>query len=245
MTIIVGMLVGQKERQEKYKRIISQILLRDLNQTRFLAFSTMQDLYNEMILNHRRADILILQATENNIRFARLLRETDTRCLIIYPAKNMNCVLQAIGSMPIAYVPAEGGDGTTLTDAIAAASRYLKKINSEVSFETKSSVLTYSLAEIDYFESCYRIVDIVKRDGSKDSVACKLDEVEARKFPYFTRCHQSYLINMGNIKVIDKSNRVIYFYSGQSVTSSKNLFSAFLEEYRKYLGERANNEDTV
>jgi len=40
---------------------------------------------------------------------------------------------------------------------------------------------------------------------------------------------------MDNIKSIDKTNKEVHFHSGQSVPSSKKLFTSFLEEYKNYL----------
>lgn len=232
MKITVSMLVREEEKRKKYKRIIGGLLYGRNNTVEFLFYADLNELYKSMINNRKKADILILQASLSNFEFANELRKIDRNCIIIYPAKDMTHILEAFESMPMAYVVA--GSSLKLSDALKKAAEYLENSPEEIYFETKSRMLKYSLQNIDYFESRYRIVDIVEQNGATESITSRLDDVEARLPASFFRCHQSFLVNMDNIKSIDKSNRMVYFNSGQSVPSSKNLFTAFLNEYRKY-----------
>ena len=234
MKIRIGMLVSQPERQIRYKKIVDELLYWEWSSREFVFFTSLQELNDTLIIKRCRVDMLILQATSANCRFSETLRETNRHCVIIYTAKNMDYVLKAICSMPAAYIPSEGKREYSLTEAIIKVSQYLKKVRTEVVFETKSEVFRFSLSEIDYFESQYRIVHIFKSDGSHETVSSKLDNIQDRNLAGFARCHQSFLVNMGNISRIDKTARIIWFYSGQSVPSSKSMFTSFLEEYRRY-----------
>ena len=125
-------------------------------------------------------------------------------------------------------------NGYSCSEAIVKAVNYIQKSRQEISFETKSKLIHYALYEIDYFESQYRIVHIIKQNGKKESIHSRLDQIEEILPDNFYRCHQSYLINMDHIDYIDKSAKEIYFLSGQCVVSSKKLFTDFLNAYRLY-----------
>lgn len=239
MEISVGMLVGQKERQIRYKKMIEQILWKDLHQAKFLIFSTTKELYEQMVGNKRYTDILLLQASPANYKLAEKVRESDRNCLILYMAQNMDYVLNAFYSMPIAFIPSAGSPSCSLAHELRKAAQYLQKMKEELTFETKSKVLHYMLTEIDYFESQYRIVHIVKSNRDEETIPSKLSEIEKKGLFHFARCHQSYLVNMENIQSIDKTLRMVNFYSGHSVPSSKALFTDFLDEYREFQEEKA------
>lgn len=235
MEITIGMLVGSRERQRRYKETIQRLLAQELLTVEFAFYISLEKLYEDMVCGNVRADILLLQAGLQNFEFARELRALDRNCLFLYPAKDMALVLRAFESMPMAYVPVQGAPSApSLEQAILQAVAYVKKMKSEIRFDTKSACLRYALHEIDYFESQYRLVHIVKRNKKVETITARLDHVQGRLPPSFYRCHQSYLVNMGNIAFIDKTNREAHFRSGQIVPSSKKLFSGFLEAYRNF-----------
>ena len=180
--------------------------------------------------------MILLQASKANFEVMKKVRELDRNCIILYPAQNMDYVLEAFESMPMAYIlPHETGKENSMAAAVLKAVQYIKASRNDLEFETKSKVLSYSIHEIDYFESQYRLVHIVKRNGSVETITKKLDDIEKEyKLDYFYRCHQSFLVNMAHIKQIDKTTKTIYLDSGQSVPSSKQLFTGFLEAFRKY-----------
>lgn len=197
-------------------------------------YISLEQVYQEMICRNVRTDILLLQADPRNFAFAEELRTIDRNCLILYPARSQELVLQAFASMPMAYIPPRGQGGHSLEQAVLQAVNYLKRIKSEITFETKSNILHYALHEIDYFESQYRLVHIVKRDGKAETITARLDQVQTQLPGSFYRCHQSFLVNMDHIACIDKSNKEVHFQSGQIVPSSKKLFSDFLDAYREF-----------
>lgn len=234
MEIIVAMLVSGAEKRRKYKRIIEYLFMKDLNTPTFLFYSSLKELREDMLIKHKRADILIMQASLSNFEFANELRKNDRSCIIIYPAKDMDLVLESFESMPMAYILPGGEASKGLAGALMKAAEYLNNARQEISFETKSRLLHYSLYDIDYFESQYRLVHIVERSGTRETITSRLDDVENIVPKSFFRCHQSFLVNMDNIKSIDKTNKTIYFYSGKSVPSSKKLFTGFLNAYKRY-----------
>lgn len=227
------MLVSEQERREKYKKIIRYLITNDLDTPEFLCYSSLRELHGDIMIKNKRVDILIMPASLSNYEFACELRKSDRHCIIIYPARNMELVLESFDSMPIAYVVPESGRNG-LSDALIKATELLRSARQEISFETKSKLLHYSLYNIDYFESQYRMVHIVERSGMRETITSRLDDVETQLPGSFFRCHQSFLVNMDNIKYIDKAAKMVYFRSGQIVPSSKKLFTGFLNAYKTY-----------
>lgn len=238
MVITVAMLVSDRERQEKYKRSIEHSISKEMCTPEFRVYTSLKELYSDCVLSGKRADIYLLQASERNFEIMNKVRELDRNCIIIYPARGMEGILQAFESMPMAYViPQSSNRESSLSEALIKAVRYIGANRNQLRFETKSRVLSYALYDIDYFESRYRLVDIVRRDGSRETINKKLDDIENECIlPGFGRCHQSFLVNMESIKCIDKTTKTVYMISGQSVRSSKNLFTDFLNKYREYKG---------
>jgi len=236
MEISVGMVVNDAAKRDKYKNIVNLILGRELHRADISFYSSLNNLYESTISGNQKLNILIIPAAQQSFKLAKEIRVKDRNCIIIYPAQNMDCVLDSFESMPMAYVlPNSNPEQGDLATAIKKAVKYIDKQTQDVMFETKSKLLHYALYEIDYFESQYRIVHIIKTNGNTETVTARLDDVQGLLPRNFARCHQSFLVNMDNIKSIDKTNKEVHFHSGQSVPSSKKLFTSFLEEYKKYL----------
>lgn len=199
-------------------------------------YSSLNNLYESTISGNQKLNILIIPAAQQSFSLAKEIRIKDRNCIIIYPAQNMDCILDSFESMPMAYVLPHGNpEQGDLAAAIKKAVKYIDKQTQDIMFETKSKLLHYALYEIDYFESRYRIVHIIRSNGSAETVTARLDDVQAILPRSFERCHQSFLVNMDNIKYIDKTDKEVHFHSGQSVPSSKKLFTSFLEKYKNYL----------
>ena len=236
MDISVGMVVNDAAKRDKYKNIVNLILGRELHRADISFYSSLNNLYESTIRGNKKLNILIIPAAQQSFKLAKEIRVKDRNCIIIYPAQNMDCVLDSFESMPMAYVlPNSNPEQGDLATAIKKAVKYIDKQTQDVMFETKSKLLHYALYEIDYFESQYRIVHIIKTNGNTETVTARLDDVQGILPRNFARCHQSFLVNMDNIKSIDKTNKEVHFHSGQSVPSSKKLFTSFLEEYKNYL----------
>lgn len=236
MELTIGMLAGGAEKQKKYQKVIERLLFHEPFRINYLFYASLEHLSSAMLCDRVSVDILILPASAASFAFAKRLRALDRRCLILYPARDMSLVLQAFESMPMAYVPTQSCSPNTLEKAVLRAARYVKGMKSDITFETKSAILQYSLQEIDYFESQYRVVHIVKQNQKRDTITARLDNVQQRLPESFYRCHQSFLVNMEHVDHIDKSNREIHLRSGQRVPSSKKLFPHFLEVFRTFQG---------
>lgn len=243
MEITVGMVVNDAAKRDKYRRIVGSILRRELHDADIVFYSSLNDLYEKTVCDNQKPNILIIPAAPQSFKLAKEIRVRDRNCIIIYPAQNMNGILEAFESMPMAYILPQGTpEQGELEVSLKKAVKYIEKQTQDIIFETKSKLLHYAFYEIDYFESQYRIVHIIKRSGNTETITARLDDVQELLPRNFARCHQSFLVNMDNIKSIDKTEKTVQFYSGQSVPASKKLFTSFLDEYKNYLNGGEKNE---
>ena len=236
--IRIAIVVADPSKQVRYRNILWHIFEALDDEVPKLSFyATSAD--SVAAIKAVGSDLLIMQASSENFVQAEKMRLFNRSCIIIYPAADLRYVLPAFQSMPRAYiVPKESAavSSCTLSEAILSAALYILQSRKDLYIETKSRLLRYSLHEIDYIESQYRLIRIVKNDLSEEFASRKLDEIEQLHLSGFIRCHQSYLVNAENIVSVDKTNRMIHFWSGQTVPSSKKLFTGFMDKYLVYLG---------
>jgi DNA-binding LytR/AlgR family response regulator len=82
-------------------------------------------------------------------------------------------------------------------------------------YKSNDDMFLTHLADILYFESKLRKIEMVTKDGVK-SFYGKLDEVEAQiKHPGFIRTHNSMLVNLDNVRRIEKNT--LFFPGGLSL----------------------------
>ncbi len=239
MDINVYVIVPDVEKRKKYISVIETIIQNQLLKPKVTGFHSAEQALEKIKTEKNFCDIIMMQATQENLEIANEIRLYDRRCVIIYPAGSMKYVLEAFKSMPRAYVvpnvELNNGQTMKLSDAILSAVKYINETRNDLILETKSKMLNFSLPEIDYIESQYRIIRIIKSNGVVEAATKKLDEIDALCLPGFYRCHKSYLVNVNNIDYIDKTDKTIYFLSGKSVPASKSLFTDFLNNYTNYV----------
>ena len=104
MEISVGMVVNDAAKRDKYKNIVNLILGRELHRADISFYSSLNNLYESTISGNKKLNILIIPAAQQSFKLAKEIRVKDRNCIIIYPAQNMDCVLDSFESMPMAYV---------------------------------------------------------------------------------------------------------------------------------------------
>ena len=118
--------------------------------------------------------------------------------------------------------------------------KYLNKISIEleeintVKFVTKGAECILSTESIMYLESDNHKT-IVHIEGKDFSVYEKLGSLERRLPKNFVRCHQSFLVNMDNIRYIDSNSIIIG--DNIDIPVSRSRRDKVKDAYFKYKGE--------
>lgn len=109
-------------------------------------------------------------------------------------------------------------------------------INSFFTFKQRQELGRIPYFEIEYFESNQRNVTLHLRNSQSYIFTAKLTDIEG-KLPgsNFLRCHQSYLVNMDNVRILDKVNRQFHMISGKCVDISRRNLSEVSERFDIYI----------
>ncbi len=175
-----------------------------------------------------KTDILIAQANDEGYGLGNMLRSMNSSSVIIYIADDLENVLSAFRSMPMAYV-LRSDEKKPLALALLRASQWAVRNKKVFQYESRTQLLQINYNEILYFESEYRVVHIHKPNGSRETINYKLDDLQ-KDVPaeIFCRCHKSYLVNRNYIKKIDKSDKTIELQTGVTIYISKAMYPGFL-----------------
>ena len=168
--------------------------------------------------------ILILPATDPGFALGQKLRDNNRGCALVYVRGDMERVLRAFASMPIAYLT-EDDDRKSFARSLLQAASWAARGKRRFHHESRAELIQLRYNEIEYFESNYRIVHIHLKNGEIKSINARLDDIQ-QTLPgeVFCRCHKSYLVNLQSVDRIDKSTKQVYFTSGRYVYASKALY---------------------
>lgn len=125
-------------------------------------------------------------------------------------------------------------DHDRLKDAIdKAISRLKEEIISCLEISFKGNELRLPAREILYLESEKRMV-IVHGRYDNWTIYRKLDDVQQELPDYFLRCHQSYLVNMNEIRSLKPL--CIELYRGDEIPVSRPKYRDTKERFMSYIG---------
>lgn len=99
---------------------------------------------------------------------------------------------------------------------------------------SKGNVFKLRARDILYFESEKRTVILHSRYDSW-TIYRKLDEVQKELPDYFLRCHQSYLVNMNEIKSLKPLK--VELYEGEEVPISRPKYKEAKERFLNFIGQ--------
>ena len=126
-------------------------------------------------------------------------------------------------------------DARKLYEAVDRASRQLDEEEKDcfpVTF--KGTVFRIMIRDILYFESEKRTVILHSRSGSW-VIYKKLNEVQEMLPDYFVRCHQSYLVNMNEVKSLKPLR--LELYRGEEIPVSRPKYRETKERFLEFLGQ--------
>ena len=122
--------------------------------------------------------------------------------------------------------------------------KYLKKVEEDIQkkqdeklvVKSGRQIVTISLTEIYYMESCKHTVYIHTENAEYAVNKKKLDLIVNELGDRFVQCHKSFAVNMDKIKCIDRKAKTIFLKDGREVTISRSCLSYVIEKYFSYMG---------
>ncbi len=108
--------------------------------------------------------------------------------------------------------------------------------NKIFALNTKKTVRAISHGEIEYCKRNNRNTDIFLKDNETEEICGSLKSLK-KQIPedYFTVCLYGYIVNLYNIKKIDRTNRQIIMNSGHIIPITKSKSKSFVRLFIKVI----------
>lgn len=186
----------------------------------------------------KKADIIIMDVKseeENGIVTARQVQELFGDIKIIFTTAALEYVEDIFEANPV-FLLVKPIRHEKLYEAVdRALTQIEEKESATVTLISKSFIARVRAEDISYVESERRVLTVhsVEEDIR---VNMKLSDLEERLPDYFVRVHQSYLVNMYQIKLF--SAKGVELLDGRSVPVSRPRYAKAKECFMQFLGER-------
>lgn len=222
-------LFSEKEQAETLDRLMHRVLLSGQYDYRLFHFLTPRAF--EAGLDGMHFDIAVISG-QPGIPFGILYRQKNRGGVVIYLSENREGVWQALRSMPMAFVT-DIRNTRAVASALLDAAAWVNSDSEVFHYTTREGSFAVPYSHIDYFESRYHNVLVHQNDDEPDiRLSAKLDDL-SQSLPkrLFARCHQSYCVNMANIRRVDKAEKRVYFGSGAMVFISRSCYGDFIRRF--------------
>lgn len=183
-------------------------------------------------------DVLILRAGERTgLRLAAIQRRGDLTASIIFICPPDMAIRPLLKFRPGAVLT-EAERDDELDRALTWACAEQLRLRKYFAVKNKDMLMRVDIRDILYFESNQRLVTL--HTGKKNVVFyAKLTDVLPRlPQPAFVRCHQSYLVNLGAVRVFDRAERRLKLCNGEEIEVSRSFYPE-VSRRMEALAERA------
>lgn len=176
-------------------------------------------------------DIVVLDIVlkeENGIEVARELRTNGYDGNIIFWTAYKEYVFEALDILPVHYI-IKGSENGRMYSAFNYALEHIHK--STLMIKGKDFIHRVEFQNIEYIESLNKYIIIHCTCGTVYTERCKLSDIEELLDSRFLRCHQSYIINMDEVKEVNTS---FLMFSGNTVPIRRKDFAKIRNEFEEY-----------
>lgn len=206
-------------------------------------YSSAEELKSDYTKKERNiADILLMDIDlhgVNGIDVAAAIQEQFSEVKVIFITGHIEYCTEIFRANPNNFLmkPIEA---EALYGAIERAGKQiLEEIKDCFVVTCKGSVFKVKARDIFYLESEKRTVILHSR-GEDWTVYRKLDDVQKELPDYFLRCHQSYLVNMNEIKSLMPLR--LKLFNGAEIPISRPKYKEAKETFLRFLGQDIMDE---
>jgi len=172
----------------------------------------------------------------DGIETAKMLRQRDNRCLLVFVTVLKECVFDAFEVEAYDYLlkPLDGDHfRRTMDRAVKALERRTAK---SIVVKRGASCEVIPLAQILYCEVRGRKIYIHQNDGRIFDYYEKLEALERRVDGRFFRCHRSYLVNLGCVRGTCAGE--VTLSQGERIPVSRSRERELSQALLRYMKER-------
>lgn len=186
----------------------------------------------------RKADIILIDVKaeeENGINAARQAQEIFGDVKVIFSTGTLEFAEEIFEANPV-YLLSKPIKQDRLFEAVDRAIEQIEESEAaSVTLISKSFIARVKADDIWYVESERRILTVHTHDEDI-RVNMKLGDLEERLPEYFVRVHQSYLVNMKQIRVF--SAKGVELADSRSIPVSRPRYAKAKEIFLQFLGEK-------
>lgn len=185
----------------------------------------------------RRYDVLILDARDDGcLSVAAALRRRNLTATLLFVVDEHPYDVRALLPFRLSGLITNPEDDGHLTAAVRAACSEQFRVRPYFMVKNKDVLMRVDFSDISFFESRQRIVVMHTAKQNIEFYAKLTDVLDKLPQERFLRCHQSYVVNMGKIRSLDKTARCFRMASGQSIEISKSLYADAAARFETFLG---------
>ena len=193
---------------------------------------------NAILKDGLTIDVFIIDTTDtvNAKKISKSIRKNNIYAAIIFISDSFDIIRDFLIFRPSAFLSAEFNVKET-ERVIYTLFTEQKEKKRYFWIRNRDEVERVPFEEIDYFESINRKIRLHLRSSTKVyEFYGKLDEVsETLDLPFFIRCHQSFLVNLDNVKTFNRSEKLFITFTNKQVPISKRSMSVVTELFEGYI----------
>lgn len=223
---------------EKAKNIYlnSVDILKSLNIKCELTYTNSADAFPEGKNSRNQPyDILILDAYDIEcIKLASSIRTKNLMVSIIFFNASADLKLKEMVRYRPSYATLLSENNKDLCKALKWCCKEQLRAHPYFTVKNKDVQMRIPYDTISYFESKQRIVVLHTPQQAIEFYAKLSDVYSTLPADDFVRCHQSFIVNMNKVRLLDKANRLFILQSGANIEISKSQYSYVMTEYEKF-----------
>jgi DNA-binding LytR/AlgR family response regulator len=200
------------------------------------AFNNAEELLFTVVNNNDNFDIIffdIIMDGMNGFEAAVKIRKLDTSAVIIFITSDTSYVYSGYEINAFRYI-LKPVTADMIDKVLGEAIKQLYKPVQDITLNVGERIVKLNISDILYIETMFHKIYIHTITEVIDYYG-KLSEEEIRYSSLgFAKCHRSYIVNMGQVKSIIKSE--IILTNNESIPVSRQQRDEFLKKFTIYMG---------
>ena len=181
----------------------------------------------------RTYDALFLDMKDTDcLRVSGGLRKRNYKASVIFINDNADGIDKVLKYRPSALIT-DCGDKEQVLEALKRIYNEQAAVKPYFTVKNREDVWNISFDDILYFESNQRIITIHTKRQVIKFYAKLSDVLSGLPQDQFIRCHQSFVVNMSEVKGINKIEHLLKLSNGEIIEISKSLYSKFIAQIEK------------
>lgn len=183
-------------------------------------------------------DILLLDAEDDSsLQIANRLREKNLEASLLFVLEKGDAGIVPLLKYRPCGIVADPRVPKNVLAALQTAYQERKRLDSYFTIKTREKIIAVNYRDIDYFENYQKSVTLHSHARRERIVFHATFEDVYSLLPkdVFLKCHQSLIVNLRAVRMLDKVNRQFLLHSGAKADISNRLLSGIAKAYQDYI----------